>query len=81
MIMKSDIIEQEEKNWLESAVIVLRHNDRTAMHDKLDKGKPWKKSLVRHSYLKPIIFKRMQIIAFSQSSQLLLFLKNKSQRS
>lgn len=51
---------KKKKNWLESAVIVLRHNDRTAMHDKLDKGKPWKKSLVRHSYLKPIIFKRMQ---------------------
>lgn len=72
---------KKKKNWLESAVIVLRHNDRTAMHDKLDIGRPWKKSLVRHSYLKPIIFKRMQIIAFSQSSQLLLFFKNKSQRS
>ena len=58
--MKSDIIEQEEKNWLESAVIVLRHDDRTAMHDKLDIGRPWKKSLVRHSYLKPIIFKYIQ---------------------
>ena len=75
--MKSDIIEQEEKKLVGVCSVSIE----TRWHDKLDIGRPWKKSLVRHSYLKPIIFKRMQIIAFSQSSQLLIFFKNKSQRS